>query len=266
MGKDDPEDADVEHLLGDPTVHFNAVGRNAHHRCDAVAVSIFVNPTQFGPGEDFARYPRDPARDLALCRREKVDVLFKPTVRALYPEGYDTEIRVGRIERLLEGASRPGHFSGVATVVAKLLQIVRPDFVFLGQKDYQQTVVIDQIVRDLNFAPRIVVCPTIREPDGLAMSSRNRYLSPKERQTAGILIHALRAGRTRIRRGERNASVVQRAMAATIREEPMAIIDYIAVVHPQTLDPVRKIRGPVVLLLAVRIGRTRLIDNLRVGI
>jgi len=239
--------------------------RTARRRCNVVAVSIFVNPTQFAPNEDFRRYPRNPAADTALCRREKIDVLFMPTVETVFSEGHDTRIGVGRLGRILEGASRPGHFSGVATVVAKLFQITRPDIAFFGHKDYQQTLVIEQLVRDLNFPVKIAVCPTVRERDGLAMSSRNRYLSIPERRAARVLFVALREGRERIRRGEKHPEAVRHAMAATIRREPLADIDYVAVVHPRTLDPVKRIQGPVALLLAVRIGKIRLIDNLRVG-
>jgi pantoate--beta-alanine ligase len=236
--------------------------RAARKRCDAVVVSIFVNPAQFGPNEDYARYPRDAKGDAALCRREKVDLLFTPATETVYPKGHDTQIRVGRIGEVLEGAFRPGHFSGVATVVAKLFQIVRPDAAFFGQKDYQQTVVIKQLVRDLNFPVRIVVGPTVREDDGLAMSSRNRYLSKGERQAARILFKALRGGRALVRRGERDAATVRSAMIRIIRRERTAKIDYVALAHPESLQPISRIRGPVVLLLAVRIGKTRLIDNL----
>jgi pantoate--beta-alanine ligase len=239
--------------------------RTARRRCDVVAVSLFVNPTQFGPDEDFRRYPRSPAADTALCRRERIDVLFMPSVEAVFPEGHDTRIGVGRIGQILEGASRPGHFSGVATVVAKLFQVTRPDFAFFGHKDYQQTLVIEQLARDLNFPVKIAVCPTVRERDGLAMSSRNRYLSIRERRAARVLFLALQEGRDRIRRGEKYAAAVRVAMTTMIRKEPLAEIDYVTVAHPRTLDPIRKIKGPVALLLAVRIGRTRLIDNLCVG-
>ena len=240
--------------------------RSARRRCDAVVVSLFVNPAQFGPNEDYARYPRDPKGDSALCRREKVDILFMPTAGAVYPEGHDTKILVGRIGDVLEGAVRPGHFSGVATVVAKLFQIVKPDLAFFGQKDYQQTVVIKRLVRDLNFPVKIIVSPTVREKDGLAMSSRNRYLSDGERGAARFLFKALQKGRERIGQGERDAAAVRDAMALLIQEQPQAQIDYATVVHPETLQEVSKIEGPVVLLLAVRIGKTRLIDNLLVKI
>jgi len=238
--------------------------RTARKRCDAVLVSIFVNPAQFGPNEDYTRYPRDPRGDSALCRSEKVDVLFMPTAGAIYPEGHKTQILVGRIGEVLEGTFRPGHFSGVATVVDKLFQIVHPDVAFFGQKDYQQTVVIKQMARDLNLPVKIVVCPTVREPDGLAMSSRNRYLSAVERNASRALFKALKKGRERIQQGEREAAAVRDAMVASIQEQPLARIDYAAIADPVTLREVARIEGPVVLLLAVWIGGTRLIDNLRV--
>lgn len=238
--------------------------RAARRRCDAVVVSIFVNPAQFGPDEDFRRYPRDVEGDAALCRREKVDLLFTPATETVYPKGHDTQIRVGRIGEVLEGAFRPGHFSGVATVVAKLFQIVRPDAAFFGQKDYQQTVVIKQLVRDLNFPVRTVVAPTVRENDGLAMSSRNRYLSMEERRAAPILFKALQKGKALLQQGERDATTIQEEITRGIRQEPMAKIDYVSVAHPDTLEEVSRIEGPIVLLLAVWIGKTRLIDNVMV--
>jgi pantoate--beta-alanine ligase len=238
--------------------------RAARSRSDAVVVSIFVNPTQFGPNEDYARYPRDANGDDALCRGEKMDILFMPTAGAVYPEGHDTKILVGRIGEVLEGALRPGHFSGVATVVAKLFQIVQPDVAFFGQKDYQQTVVIKRMTRDLNFPVKIIVCPTMREADGLAMSSRNRYLSAEERDASRVLFKALQKGRERIQEGEQDPAAVRDAMSVLIQEEPRARIEYAVVAHPETLQEPERIDGPVVLLLAVRFGRTRLIDNLSV--
>ena len=238
--------------------------RMARRRCDQVVVSLFVNPAQFGPNEDYSRYPRDPGGDAALCRREKADVLFMPAAGSIYPGGHDTKILVGRIGEVLEGALRPGHFSGVATVVAKLFNIVQPQSAFFGQKDYQQTLVIKRLVRDLDFPVKIVVCPTVREKDGLAMSSRNRYLSAEEREAARVLFKALRKGRERVQGGERDAAAVRDAMTLLIQEQPLAEIDYVAIAHPETLQEVPAVEDPVVLLLAVRIGRTRLIDNLTV--
>ena len=238
--------------------------RTARSRSDAVVVSIFVNPTQFGPNEDCACYPRDAKGDAALCRLEKVDILFVPMAEAIYPEGHDTKILMGRIGEVLEGAVRPGHFSGVATVVAKLFQIVKPDIAFFGQKDYQQTVVIKRMTRDLNFPVKLVVCPTVREKDGLAMSSRNGYLSDGERKASRVLFRALQKGRERIQEGECDSAAVRDAMTLLIQEEPTARIDYVTIVHPESLEEVSQIEGPVVLLLAVWIGKTRLIDNLLV--
>lgn len=236
--------------------------RAARRRCDAVVVSIFVNPAQFGPNEDYARYPRDAKGDAALCRLEKVDILFMPTAEAIYPEGHQTTISVKPLGDGLEGAFRPNHFSGVAAVVAKLFQIVKPQMAFFGQKDYQQTVVIRRLVQDLHFPVKIIVCPTVREKDGLAMSSRNRYLSSEGRRAARILFKAMQLGRDQIREGKRNAAAVRNEMTRWIRQEPLAKIDYVAITHPETLEEVLHIKGPVVLLLAVRIGKTRLIDNL----
>ena len=236
--------------------------RAARLACDAVAVSVFVNPLQFGPLEDFDRYPRTPAGDLRLCEEEGTDVVFAPDARALYPPEFETAVSVQRLTRRFEGLSRPGHFGGVTTVVAKLLNIVRPELAFFGQKDYQQAVVIERLVEDLNLDTEIVVCPTVREPDGLALSSRNRFLVPEERKAATVLYEALSAGRRLIRAGERSAKRVEAAMTKLIWAEPLARLDYLAVAHPATLDEVRVVRGRVVLLLAVWIGTTRLIDNM----
>lgn len=236
----------------------------AHKRCDRVVVSLFVNPTQFGPNEDYGRYPRDPDGDAALCRRAGVAILFTPTVGAIYPKDHQTAITVKPLGEVLEGASRPGHFSGVATVVTKLLQIVRPHQAFFGEKDYQQTLVIKRVAANLIFPVKIVVCPTVRESDGLAMSSRNRTLSAEGRKAATVLFDALQQAEEQIRQGERGAAAVRDAMTRLIRQRPLAQIDYVAIVHPKTLEKVSRIEGPVVLLLAVWIGKTRLIDNLTV--
>ena len=238
--------------------------RAARKRCDRVVVSLFVNPVQFGPKEDYARYPRDPAGDSALCRKEKADILFIPTVRGIYPRGPRAAIKVGGLGEILEGASRPDHFSGVATVVAKLFQIVAPHRAFFGQKDYQQAAVIRKVMADLNLPVRLTVCPTFREPDGVAMSSRNRYLSPVERRAAQVLYKALCYGARRVRGGSRASAAVRKEMIRLIRREPLARIDYVAIVDPESLKRISRIRGPVMLLLAVRIGRTRLIDNRRI--
>ena len=239
--------------------------RSARLACDAVVVSIFVNPMQFGPLEDFDRYPRPLATDLRLCGQEGADAVFVPRARDLYPPEFETAVSVQRLTRRFEGLSRPGHFGGVTTVVAKLLHIVRPEQAFFGQKDYQQAVVVERLVADLNLETTIVVRPTVREADGLALSSRNRFLSQDEREAATVLYSALTAGRDVIRAGERSAKKVEAAMTRLIRKEPLARIDYLAVVHPATLDEVRAVQGRVALLLAVWIGETRLLDNMVVS-
>jgi len=236
--------------------------RAARLACDASAVSIFVNPLQFGPLEDFDRYPRSLAQDLRLCQSAGVDAVFIPRAQEMYPPDFETAVSVQRLTRRYEGLSRPGHFGGVTTVVMKLLNIVRPDKAFFGQKDYQQTVVVERLVKDLNLDTEIVVRPTVREPDGLALSSRNRQLSPEERKAATVLYRALSDGRELIRAGERSVKKVEAAMTRLIWAEPLARLDYLAVADPTTLDEVRSVRGRVVLLLAVWIGKSRLIDNL----
>ena len=236
--------------------------RAARLACDTSAVSIFVNPLQFGPLEDFDRYPRSLAQDLRLCQLAGVDAVFIPRAQEMYPPDFETAVSVQRLTRRYEGLSRPGHFGGVTTVVMKLLNIVRPDKAFFGQKDYQQTVVVERLVKDLNLDTEIVVRPTVREPDGLALSSRNRQLSPEERKAATVLYRALSDGRELIRAGERSVKKVEAAMTRLIWAEPLARLDYLAVADPTTLDEVRSVRGRVVLLLAVWIGKSRLIDNL----
>lgn len=239
--------------------------RAARLACDAVAVSIFVNPLQFGPLEDFDQYPRVLAKDLRLCEQEGTDAVFVPRAQDLYPPEFETAVSVQRLTRRFEGLSRPGHFGGVTTVVTKLLNIVRPEQAFFGQKDYQQAVVVERLVTDLNLETGIVVRPTVRESDGLALSSRNRFLSPEERRAATVLYRALSAGRDLIRAGERSVKKVEAAMTRLIWAEPLARVDYLSVAHPATLDEVRVVRGRVVLLLAVWIGETRLIDNMMVS-
>lgn len=242
-----------------------ALIRAARLSCDAVVVSLFVNPRQFGPGEDFARYPRRLAADAALCRAEGADVLFAPPQREIYPAGFRTSVALGDLTRRWEGAARPGHLEGVATVVTKLFAIVRPETAFFGQKDFQQAVLVQRLVEDLNLGVRVAVRPTVREADGLALSSRNAYLSSRQRRAAAVLIEALRCGQAAIRNRERSAERVRRAMLARARREPSARVDYLAVCDPGTLEPVTRIRGRVVLLGALRIGGIRLIDNLLVG-
>jgi len=242
--------------------HLSLV-RRARRECERVAVSLFVNPTQFGPGEDFQRYPRDLPRDLALLEAEGVDTIFTPTVEEMYPEGFSTWVTVERLAERWEGASRPGHFRGVATVVLKLLNLVRPDRAYFGEKDYQQLRVVERMVRDLNVPTTIVACPTVREPDGLALSSRNAHLSPGERRAATVLWRALTAARAGYERRERDGATLRRIAEGVIAEEPLARLDYVAVADPTTLEPVARIgREGAVCLVAAWIGTIRLIDNL----
>lgn len=240
--------------------------RKARLSCDAVVVSLFVNPRQFGPGEDLSRYPRPFKADAALCRAEGVDVLFAPPTPAIYPPGFQTSVAVRDVTRRWEGAKRPGHFEGVTAVLTKLFAIIRPGVAFFGQKDFQQTVVVRRLVEDLNLALRLVVCPTVRERDGLALSSRNRRLTPAQRRAAPVLHEALQAGRTAILRGVRFGSLISRAMQHVIATEPLMKADYLAVCDPETLEPLARVMKTAVLLGAVRLGRVRLIDNLLVRI
>jgi len=242
--------------------HLSLV-RRARRECDRVVVSIFVNPTQFGPHEDFQAYPRDLPRDLALLAAERVDLVFTPTESMIYPDSFSTWIIVERLTERWEGASRPGHFRGVATVVLKLLNLVQAERAYFGEKDYQQLRVVERVVRDLNVPTTIVACPTVRESDGLAMSSRNAYLSPAERLAATVLWRALTAARAEYGKGERDAPALRRSAETVIREEPLARIDYVAVADPLTLEPAERVdhRGAV-CCVAVWIGKVRLIDNL----
>lgn len=241
-----------------------ALIRAARLRCDALVVSIFVNPTQFAPQEDLAKYPRPIQRDRALCRKEGVDVCFEPTVKAMYPNGFQTMVTLPTIARRWEGEVRPHHFSGVATVVTKLFAIVRPQIAHFGQKDFQQSALVQQLVNDLNLGVEIIVHPTVREEDGLAMSSRNVYLAQEERTRAAILYTSLRAGAETIRKGVTDGGVVQSVMVRTIEKEPSLAVDYLAVCDPSTLEPLSTVTSRVVLLGAVRIGSVRLIDNILV--
>jgi pantoate--beta-alanine ligase len=224
-----------------------------------VVASIFVNPTQFGPNEDFTRYPRPLEHDLDCC--DGVDLIFIPDAATMYPPGFQTFVQVKDLSDILEGASRPGHFQGVATVVLKLFNLVQPDQAYFGQKDAQQVRVIQQMVRDLNVPVEIVVCPTLREPDGLALSSRNQYLDANQRREATALNQALEKAAAMIRAGERNAAVIERAMADRIAATPEAVLDYAAAVDANTLRLVTPLEGRVLLALAVKFGATRLIDN-----
>ena len=244
--------------------HLSLVER-AKAECGAVAVSIFVNPTQFSPTEDFARYPRDLERDLDLLRGAGTDLVFTPQPSEIYPGGFATSVDVGPVSRRLEGASRPGHFAGVATVVAKLFSIVQPTRAYFGQKDAQQTVVIRRMARDLDLPVEVVVAPTVREPDGLALSSRNSYLRPEERAAAPVLYRALREAQDRFAGGERDAAALRGVIEAIIAEEPGFAIDYVSVADPETLEELGTVAGPALASLAARIGKTRLIDNVILG-
>lgn len=237
--------------------------RLAREHADTIITSVFVNPTQFAPNEDFNRYPRDLDRDLVLAREAGVDAVFAPTVAEMYPGGFATAVQVRSISLPFEGVSRPTHFEGVATVVTKFFNIVSPDVAVFGQKDYQQCVVVRQFVRDLNIPIRIVIAPTIREANGLAMSSRNVYLSPEARQSATVLYRALQQTQSAIESGETRRAVLEQLLSATIASEPQADIDYAAVADAVTLiQPDNFAPGQqVVMLLAVRFGSTRLIDN-----
>lgn len=239
-----------------------ALVRAARQRCGIVAASIFVNPTQFAPNEDFSRYPRTPQDDLKMLEAEGVDLVFTPSAEEMYPAEASTFIDVEGVSERLDGASRPGHFRGVATVVAKLFHIVQPDFAFFGQKDAAQVAVLRKVVRDLNFAVEIVVCPTVREPDGLAMSSRNRYLSADERRQAVCLYHALQAARDLAEQGQSSAESLLRAMRQSMEQEPLVRIDYLEVVDPDTLLRVEDVRAGALLAVAAHVGDTRLIDNM----
>lgn len=227
-----------------------------------VVVSIFVNPTQFGPKEDFSRYPRPLAADLNLCAAHGTDLVFHPTPEAMYPAGYSTFVEETTASQRLCGASRPGHFRGVCTVVSKLFQILRPQAAVFGLKDFQQCAVIRRMVRDLNLPVRIVPVPTVREADGLALSSRNRYLSPEERAQAPVLRAALLQARKAWQQGETRPAQIRRLIIKTITTMPLARIDYVEVADATTLEPVNRVRGNCVLAVAVFFGKTRLIDNL----
>ncbi|HKC92956.1 MAG TPA: pantoate--beta-alanine ligase [Nitrospira sp.] len=239
--------------------------RSARLKSDALVVSIFVNPTQFAPTEDLAKYPRPIRKDRVLCKEAGVDVCFEPTVAAMYPEGFQTVVTVPSIARRWEGHTRPQHFSGVATVVTKLFGMVRPHIAVFGQKDYQQSALVRQLVKDLNLDVEILVRPTVRERDGLAMSSRNIYLSTEERRIAPILFHALEAGRRAIEAGLTEAESVQAIMHKVIAGAPMMEIEYLAVCDSRTLEPLMKIDRQAVLLGAIRLGSVRLLDNVLAG-
>ena len=240
--------------------------RRARRTCGTVVVSLFVNPLQFGPAEDYRRYPRDLSQDLARCREEDVDLVFMPNVETLYPQDFQTTVAVRTLSRRWEGERRPAHFQGVTTVVTKLLNLVRPDRAFFGQKDYQQFCVIRQLVKDLDFDTRITLCPTVRDADGLALSSRNHYVTTSQRQRALALHQALSAGKEAIAGGRRRADLIEKKMGKILDARHGLAVDYLACCDARTLEPLARLRGTVVLLGAIRIGGVRFLDNLIVRI
>ena len=242
------------------------LARRARAENSHVVVSIFVNPTQFGPKEDYASYPRDTERDLAMLKKERVGIVFMPGAEEMYPPRYSTWVDVEKVTERLEGAIRPGHFRGVATVVAKLFNIVEPTRAYFGQKDAQQLVVIKKMVADLNMNLEVIAVPTIREPDGLAMSSRNVYLDSEERKSALVLYKALTLAHKLWNKGQRNADIIRKEMTALIQSESRADkIDYISIADADTLEELDMIERPAVVSLAVKIGKPRLIDNIILG-
>jgi pantoate--beta-alanine ligase len=250
-----------------PTMGFLHEGHlslvhTAKSECKSVVASIFVNPTQFGPNEDLTAYPRDLPRDLKMLQSAGADLVWTPTPEVMYPPGFQTWVTVEEVTRPLEGSMRPGHFRGVATIVAKLFNAVQPHRAYFGQKDAQQAAVIRQMARDLSYPIEIVICPIVREPDGLAMSSRNSYLNPSERQAAGVLYRALTAARTAYQSGERSAERLRQIVAATIQAEPLARLQYVSCADNETLQEIDGvITRPALLSMAVYLGKTRLIDN-----
>jgi pantoate--beta-alanine ligase len=241
--------------------HLSLV-REARRMCDVVVVSVFVNPTQFGPGEDFEHYPRDLTKDTALLTDYNIDYIFAPTVEEIYPKGFSTYVNVEGLSEQLEGTSRPGHFRGVATVVTILLNTVRPDFAFFGQKDAQQALVIRRLVKDLAFDTEIVILPIVREDSGLAISSRNLYLTPEEQDSAAVIHRALVQAKNTFKEGERSGARIADVVRSTIEAEPRARLDYVSVTDAETLEPVERIdERPTLIAVAAYIGKTRLIDN-----
>lgn len=236
--------------------------RNAKAENASAVATIFVNPTQFGPKEDFAKYPRDPQRDLAMLEKEGTDVVFMPTVEEMYPPKCNTWVVVEKVTDRLEGAARPGHFRGVATVVAKLFNIVEPTKAYFGQKDAQQVIVIKKMAADLNMNVEVIVVPTAREPDGLAMSSRNVYLNPQERQGAAVLYKSLQMAQQLWAKGEGNSERIRQQMTSLIKKEPLANIEYISIADAETLEELDTIKASAVISMVVRFGKTRLLDNI----
>jgi pantoate--beta-alanine ligase len=245
--------------------HLSLV-RMARKRCDVLVVTIFVNPTQFEPQEDFKSYPRDFKRDRLLLEKEGCDLVFVPGIRDMYPEGYSTCVKVDKITRRLEGAIRPNHFQGVTTIVAKLFNLIEPNVAVFGQKDAQQAAVLKKMVDDLNYGIKMIIAPTIRERDGLALSSRNKYLSREEREQATVLYESLRQAKGSIGKGEKNAARIVARMRNLIKRRPLAELDYVAVTDAHTLKPLSRLKGEVLISLAVRFGKARLIDNVRIRV
>jgi pantoate--beta-alanine ligase len=244
--------------------HFSLINQ-ARKENDIVVVSIFVNPAQFGPGEDFKKYPRSLKKDIESCRKLGVDLLFLPDKNDMYPEGYSTFVNVDNLSDVLCGVNRPGHFRGVSTVVAKLLNIVRPDVLYLGQKDAQQAVILSRMIKDLNYSVKVKVMPTVRHEDGLALSSRNAYLSKNERAAAVVLFKALQLAEFLIGNGQRNSSRIISRMKQLIEKNKLSRIDYIAIVEPEQLKEIKRVEPGCLVVLAVKIGKTRLIDNTIIG-
>lgn len=240
--------------------HFSLI-KLARKENDIVVVSIFVNPAQFGPGEDLRKYPRLFKRDIGFCRKLGVDFVFLPDKKIMYPQGYSTYVNVEELSSVLCGASRPGHFRGVTTVVVKLLNIIQPDTLYLGQKDAQQAIIISRMIKDLNFPVKVKVLPTVRQKDGLALSSRNAYLNKNERSAAVVLFKSLRLAETLVSNGQRNAVRIISRMKQLIEKNKQAKIDYIVIVDQERLKEIKKVKPGSLIALAVKIGKTRLIDN-----
>jgi len=246
--------------------HLSLV-KEARQMCDIVVVSVFVNPTQFAPNEDFAHYPRDLTKDTALLTDYNVDYIFAPTAEEMYPKGYSTYVNVEGLSDQMEGVSRPGHFRGVATVVTVLLNTIRPDFAFFGQKDAQQALVIKRLVKDLAFDTEIVVLPTVREDSGLAMSSRNTFLNGEEREAAKVIHRSLVKAKEAYKAGERNSGKLIELVRKTVETEPRARLDYVQVSNAENLERVEKVEDhPILITIAVFIGKTRLIDNIQMNL
>ncbi len=245
--------------------HLSLV-RESRKRTGVTAVSIFVNPAQFGPSEDLQKYPRDLERDSGLLEKEGADVLFHPSAGEMYPPGYKTYVEVADLGARLCGRSRPGHFRGVATVVLKLFNIIEPNIAFFGWKDAQQVVLLRKMAADLNLETEIAACPLVREPDGLAMSSRNSYLSPDERKAALVLSRSLGQAERAIQAGERDPEKVTAGIRSIIADEPLARVDYVEITDMDELQPLGRLEGEVLIALAVQVGRTRLIDNIRIHV